>query len=125
VTIVDACEKLASEAVANGGAEPEYRVIGDAVVDEVALAATDHEARRQQQQHLLRCVLLRRPGCLCQLGHGCFAVVKTVEEPDSRRVRERLEAAGDQLDQLVGQRVSDRRRAHPSGMGRPGAVMDA
>src|SRR6516225_9589566 len=58
---------LVAEAAADDRAELEDRVVGDAVADEVPNATTGDEARLQEEQHLLRDVLPRRPGDVRQL----------------------------------------------------------
>ena len=50
-------------------------------------------------------VLLRGFERLGELADGGFAVAELVEQADSHRLAEDAEAAGDQLDQVVGQRL--------------------
>ena len=49
-----------------------------------------------------------------QLEHRRLAFAQPVEELDPRRLGERAEALGDQLDQLVGERVHDADVSVPS-----------
>jgi len=61
---------------------------------------------------VLRDVLLRGAEGVGELADGGLAVAEMVEQPDPHRLADRAEAARDQLDAVVGERVPEGRFLH-------------
>ena len=94
---------LLLEAPADVFAEREDTLVGDRVVGEVADLPPTDDAGVTEDAQVPRDVLLRRPDDLGELLHaGLAAHADAVEQLDARRVGERLEALGNQLDEVVG-----------------------
>ena len=89
-------------------------MVGDPVVDVVALlAAGDHPGVGEHGQ-VLGDVLLAGAELLGERVDAQLAVAQQVEDAHPGRVAERAEAAGDQLGQVLGERMGDHLLLYPS-----------
>ncbi len=86
-------------------AECEDALVGDPVVDVVALLAAAEDADVAEHRQVLGDVLLRRLEHVGELADGRLAIAQLVKEPDPHRLAKHAEAAGDQLDEIDRQGV--------------------
>jgi sulfide:quinone oxidoreductase len=93
------------EAAADVLAEREHALVGDRVVGVVAALRTPDDPLLAEDAEVLGDVLLRRADRVGQLLHARFPLAEQVEQLDPRRVGEHVEAARDQLNQVVGERA--------------------
>ena len=93
------------ESVADIFAEGEHAFVDDRVVGVVAALRAADDRLLAQDTEVLGDVLLGRSDHFRQLLHARLAVAEQVEQLDPGRVGENLEAARDQLDQFIGERV--------------------
>jgi sulfide:quinone oxidoreductase len=93
------------EAAADVLAEREHALVGDRVVGVVAALRTPDDPFLAEDAEVLGDVLLRRADRVGQLLHARFPLAEQVEQLDPRRVGEHVEAARDQLNQVVGERA--------------------
>src|SRR5207247_1802515 len=100
--LVEAAQLLLDGA-ADRLAEREDALVDDAVVDVIALLAPAEDANIGQHGEVLGDVLLRGRQRLRQLADRRFAVTEPVEQPDTHRLADHTEAAGDQLHQVIGE----------------------
>src|SRR5919198_1415239 len=108
------CVEALLQAAADCFAKRVDGLVGDPVAPEVALLAAGDDARALEQDEVLGDVLLRRANECSQLEHRGLAFAEPVEQPDPRRLGQRAQALGDQLDQLVGERMRHRGAPAPS-----------
>ena len=97
-------------------AEREDALVDDPVVDVVALLAAAEDAGVGEHGEVLGDVLLRGADRLGELADGGLAVAEPVEQLDPHRLADRAEAAGDQLDQVIGKRMGKRHLSSPCGI---------
>src|SRR5262249_21323328 len=97
--------ELALETAADVLAEREDAFVDDAVVDVVSVLAPADDAGLGEHAKVLRDVLLRAPERLSQFIDARLALAQPVEQPDPHRLADHAEARGDQLDELIRQRV--------------------
>ena len=79
---------------------------------EIPLPAPADDPGVLEQVEVLRDVLLCRSDERRQLEHRGLAVAEPVEQLDPGRLAERTEALGDQVDQVIRERVRDCTPAH-------------
>src|SRR6185503_11740002 len=95
--------QLCLETGAHQLAELEHQLVRNEIIDfQTFLAAAEHSTLSQDAQ-MLGSICLCRPGRLDKFRNRMFSRAQGVEQPQSHRLRQDLEAVGNQLKGLLGE----------------------